>query len=85
MGMFLKGMAEKKLDYKTWELDHVKPISKDGSNVPENVVASCKRCNRMKSNMQIIEFIHKCKMIAENFADSDYLNEFTFNIKKVLK
>lgn len=73
--------CNQKLDYKTWELDHVMPLSMNGLNVPENITASCKRCNRMKSNMQIIEFVHKCKMIADNFKDSEFLNEFTFSLK----
>lgn len=69
------------LDHKTWELDHVAPLSKSGINISTNITPSCKKCNRMKSNLELIDFIHTCKMISENFKDSEFLNEQTFTLK----
>lgn len=34
-----------------YEVDHVIPLSKGGSNWPENIVLTCRRCNRRKSAM----------------------------------
>lgn len=77
--------CDRKLDIKTWELDHVLPLSKSGLNVSTNIMPSCKRCNRMKSNLDLIDFIHTCRLISENFKDSDFLNEKTFTLKKNIK
>jgi len=32
------------------QLDHIKPLSKGGSNRPHNIVVSCPRCNAMKGS-----------------------------------
>jgi 5-methylcytosine-specific restriction endonuclease McrA len=73
--------CNQKLDSKTWELDHVEPISKGGLNISTNITPSCKKCNRMKSDINPMDFIHKCKMIALNYSDSEFLNEETFKEK----
>lgn len=75
--------CDRKLDYKTWELDHVNPLSKTGLNIPTNIAPSCKKCNRMKSNMDIMDFIHTCKMISLNFDESEYLNGECFKPKQL--
>lgn len=71
------------LNSKTWELDHVQPLSRNGLNIATNIVACCKTCNRMKSTMEIMKFIHKCKFISENFSDSDLLSEESFSKPKL--
>lgn len=38
-------------------LDHVIPISRDGSNSSDNLVCSCSRCNQIKANRTIYETI----------------------------
>ena len=35
----------------SFEIDHVWPLSKGGSNGPENIVIACKPCNRKKRNL----------------------------------
>lgn len=37
-------------DGQSWQLDHVIPVSRDGSWALENNALSCARCNRLKSN-----------------------------------
>jgi 5-methylcytosine-specific restriction endonuclease McrA len=73
--------CNKRLDIKTWELDHINPLSKSGLNTPTNIAPSCKKCNRMKHNLDIMDFIHTCKLIADNFKDSEYLNLNSFSPK----
>jgi hypothetical protein len=73
--------CNRSLDYKTWELDHIAPLSKTGLNIPTNITPSCKNCNRMKSNLEIMDFIHSCKYISEHFKDSEYLSGECFNDK----
>lgn len=68
----------RRLDPKIWELDHIEPLSRSGLNTSTNIAPSCKKCNRMKSNMDLMDFIHSCRMIADNFKDSEYLNCTTF-------
>jgi 5-methylcytosine-specific restriction endonuclease McrA len=76
--------CDRKLDYKTWELDHIAPLSKTGLNVSVNITPSCKPCNRMKSNLEVMEFVHLCKMIVNNFEDSEYLTQ-SFKLKSKQK
>jgi hypothetical protein len=75
--------CNRNLDHKTWELDHVNPLSKTGLNISTNIAPSCKNCNRMKSNMDLMDFIHTCKLISMNFSDSEFLNEECFKNKTI--
>ena len=34
--------------YRQWDVDHVQPVCKGGSNHIDNLVPSCKRCNSKK-------------------------------------
>lgn len=40
-----------------WEIDHIKPLSKDGEDAASNMHAVCRRCNQLKSAMTYSEFI----------------------------
>jgi len=42
-------------------IDHILPLSKGGDNIESNRVLTCKRCNKMKADMNIVEF--KCQII----------------------
>lgn len=44
------------LTEETSSLDHVIPLSRGGSDRPQNVVPSCKRCNSAKGNKTIPEW-----------------------------
>jgi len=50
---------------KAEEIDHVIPKSKGGTNSTYNLVASCKNCNQMKSNLSLKEF---GKLMGKNFS-----------------
>lgn len=52
---------------KTWNLDHVHPLSKGGLNKASNIIPSCRTCNLMKSNLGIDKFIFQCGKISDNF------------------
>ncbi len=39
-----------------WEPDHLKPHSQGGSNLAQNLVASCKSCNRERSDTALRDF-----------------------------
>lgn len=41
----------KKLTTKTMTMDHIIPISRGGTNEPENLIALCEDCNKQKGNM----------------------------------
>jgi len=44
-------------DGHTWEYDHVIPVSRGGGNNIDNVVLSCRTCNRRKSDMLPADFV----------------------------
>ena len=39
------------------EIDHITPLSRGGSNNPENLTLACRRCNRDKRDKTLIEFL----------------------------
>lgn len=55
--------CERGLSPRTWNLDHHIPLSKDGTNEFNNLRASCKYCNTMKSNMAYQEWMAKIHRI----------------------
>lgn len=44
-------------DGHSWEIDHLHPISKGGTNHPSNLVAACRSCNREKHNRTAAEYV----------------------------
>ena len=50
---------------KAEEIDHVIPRSKGGTNSTYNLVASCRACNQMKSNLTLKEF---GKLVGKDFS-----------------
>lgn len=42
---------------RNWHVDHVMPISRGGSNLIENLVPACCKCNAEKSNMTASEYM----------------------------
>ena len=42
-----------------YHIDHIKPLSKGGSDWPENIQLLCPRCNQRKSNKDPIEFMQQ--------------------------
>jgi hypothetical protein len=49
-------------------VDHLVPYSRDGVDTPENLVPCCFRCNQMKSNLTIGEFVLRMEKILETLA-----------------
>ena len=43
------------------EIDHIIPLSKGGNNEEENLVTSCHRCNHLKADKSIFEFVEENK------------------------
>ena len=43
-------------DGATLSLDHVRPVSKGGTNRPTNLVTCCSRCNSSRGNRSVQEF-----------------------------
>jgi len=64
------------------EIDHIKPVSKGGKNVIDNLITACFDCNRGKSNIELttvpMSIIEKKERLI--IAQSQYLE-----YKKVLK
>jgi|SRR5438128_2107367 len=42
-----------------YEVDHVQPLAKGGSNGPENIVLSCRSCNRRKGTQDVAAFLQR--------------------------
>jgi len=60
-----EGDPDRGPDGETWELDHVVPVSRGGTNDAENLVLSCRTCNRRKGAMTGEEFV-KSELLALN-------------------
>lgn len=61
------------LKTKTWELDHVHPISKGGLNDKSNIIPACKECNRMKGSMMIEKFLYQAELVSNKNKDNSLL------------
>lgn len=61
----IKGQQRNKCAYcrkplgKKWHIDHIKPISKGGSNEPSNIQLTCVTCNTRKNASDPIDFARK--------------------------
>lgn len=47
--------CESNLSISEFTIDHVKPVSKGGTDDYNNVVCSCKSCNQLKGNVSLSE------------------------------
>jgi 5-methylcytosine-specific restriction endonuclease McrA len=47
----------RKLNESNLSIDHVIPLSRGGTHVPDNLVACCRSCNRSKSNKLVHEWL----------------------------
>lgn len=45
-----------RLSFQTFSLDHIIPVSKGGTKAGGNIVAACKTCNGLKSDLSMPEF-----------------------------
>lgn len=43
-------------DVSSWQIDHVVPLSRGGSDSTENLVAACRSCNLRKGSKTVEEF-----------------------------
>lgn len=43
-------LCHKQITLQNFELDHLIPVSKNGSNSPANLAAACSRCNKSRGN-----------------------------------
>ena len=50
------GYCGVKLETDAFEVDHIYPLSKGGSNLDVNLIASCNLCNKTKGKMTVTEF-----------------------------
>lgn len=59
-------LTGRKLDInnlKSWHIDHIIPISKDGKTTLDNILPVCKEANQAKHNLSVADFINLCKDI----------------------
>lgn len=58
----------------SYQIDHIIPIAKNGSNYVDNIVISCSWCNRQKSDKLVSEWYQQaeCRAIRENYAPGSY-------------
>ena len=59
---FFCGTGGSKKNYLT--IDHVKPKSKGGTNMQDNLVCCCKTCNQKKGNMSLVAYAKKYGIVA---------------------
>lgn len=61
------------------EIDHKQPRSKGGADTPDNLAATCRRCNRSKGNMSESEF--RDWLNARNGATANAKTELAFQME----
>jgi len=54
--------CNRKLGYKHYTLDHLKPISLGGRHVESNLVLCCELCNRAKAGQSTETFLKRLEM-----------------------
>lgn len=47
------------MSQREFSLDHVIPKSRGGATVPDNLLPAHKRCNELKGNMYLTEYLEK--------------------------
>ena len=60
---------------KVWEIDHVFPLSRGGSNTSDNIVAACCCCNRAKNDQTEEEFY---EMVIQIYKHKEQLYKMNF-------
>lgn len=63
-----------KIELKTCEADHVVPLARGGSNCEDNIVISCSKCNRQKSDLFVSEWKLKpnCRLKRNEYTAGKY-------------
>ena len=64
---YLTGRKIDTSNVKTYEFDHITPLSKGGESNFENLGITTPEANRAKSDLSVEEFIELCKDVLENF------------------
>ena len=59
-------------------LDHIKPISKEGSNKETNLVTACRSCNSKRQDRPIKQW---CKIVAEYINNGDKHEEILRHVR----
>lgn len=68
------------------EIDHLKPVSKDGTNNINNLITSCFACNRGKSNIELKQLPNSLQTNLEILQEKEeQLKEYHKLIRKIEK
>jgi 5-methylcytosine-specific restriction endonuclease McrA len=62
----LTGRTIDLLKPKTYQCDHILPVSKGGKSSLENMGLACKEANQAKSDMIMDDFLKLCKEVLEH-------------------
>lgn len=63
-------MCGKELTFKSFELDHLLPVSRNGSNGKENLAVSCQSCNRSrgtKLGIRQLQKLFELRSVSEHY------------------
>ena len=48
-----------------FEIDHVRPRWRGGTDDPNNLVLACHRCNQLKGGMSLVSFLSKMRLVEQ--------------------
>lgn len=69
-------------DGATLTLDHVRPVSKGGTNATSNLVTCCSRCNSSRGNRSVAEFAVAVAGYLNHGTDA---NEITAHVRRTTR
>lgn len=77
--------CEKAINPHSWHLDHYMPLSKGGRNEFNNLRASCKYCNTMKSDLDYVQWVSMMHKVLHVFLKHNPDHIFSNDIKGFAK
>ena len=60
--------------YDNMQVEHVQPLSKNGTDIEENMLPSCNDCNTLKADRSLEEF----RSMLENIVNDIFKNKFEY-------
>ena len=79
------GICGRFIPLEEYTIDHIIPLSKGGTNDPENLQACCSFCNKAKDDSVGDDFLRRIERIYLYQCEQKYGKKHVKKLKKILK